>query len=49
MLRLLPDQSPGDEEDDVDGVQPMGDVFPERVHNHHWFGGSPGQVVVLVT
>lgn len=42
-------QAVRDVEEDVDGVQTVADVLPERRHHNHWLGAGPGQVIVMVT
>lgn len=42
-------QAVSDVEDDVDRIQAVTDVFPERCDHNHRFSVCPGQVVILVT
>lgn len=42
-------QSLSNEEENVDGVQTVADVFPVWGDNHHGLSVSPGQVIVVIT
>ena len=42
-------QAVSDVEDDVDGVQAVADVLPERENHNHRLSVRPWQVIVVVT